>query len=85
MQQLARVAITDDAVAHSPRPCINRRKKKLDFTYELIIVDDGSRDQTRPLGCAYSKKYGLDVVRVLPVPCNRGKGHAVKCGMMAAR
>ncbi|HEU0033595.1 MAG TPA: dolichyl-phosphate beta-glucosyltransferase [Kofleriaceae bacterium] len=51
--------------------------------YEVIVVDDGSRDQT----CAVVEQTmrtmpGLRLVRQLP---NRGKGAAVRRGMLAAR
>ncbi|KAG2485304.1 hypothetical protein HYH03_015978 [Edaphochlamys debaryana] len=55
------------------------------FTYELIIVDDGSRDDTASVARNYVRRYGLDTVRLLRVSANRGKGHAVKRGMLCAR
>jgi len=48
--------------------------------YELIIVDDGSTDST--LACAAAA--GSDKVRVIGYEENRGKGYAVRTGMMAA-
>ena len=35
----------------------SRARKDRSFTYEVIIVDDGSRDNTAKVGLAYSKKY----------------------------
>lgn len=55
------------------------------FTYEVIIVDDGSKDKTTEVGLAYSKKYGCDKVRVLTLAKNRGKGGAVRMGMLRSR
>lgn len=55
------------------------------FTWELVIVDDGSRDSTASAAFAYVRKHGFDAVRVLRLPENRGKGYAVKAGMMCAR
>ncbi|KAL6757247.1 dolichol-phosphate glucosyltransferase [Haematococcus lacustris] len=55
------------------------------FTYEVVVVDDGSRDGTVRVAQSFSRAHGFDTVRVLRVPVNRGKGHAVKRGMMVAR
>ena len=48
---------------------------------EVIVVDDGSTDRTAEIARG-SDCPGLSV---LEVPENRGKGHAVRVGMMAAR
>ena len=55
------------------------------FTYEVIIMDDGSRDGTVRVASGYVKKHGFDAVRVLKAISNRGKGHSVKRAMMIAR
>lgn len=55
------------------------------FTYEVIIVDDGSKDKTTEVGMGYSKKYGSDKVRILTLSKNRGKGGAVRMGMLHSR
>lgn len=55
------------------------------FTYEVIIVDDGSKDGTTKVGLAYCKKFGCDKVRVLTLAKNRGKGGAVRMGMLRSR
>lgn len=55
-----------------------RTKKDSSFTYEMIIVDDGSKDKTTEVGLDYSKKFGCDKVRVLTLAYNRGKGGAVR-------
>lgn len=62
-----------------------RSKKENWFTWELLIVDDGSRDSTTSIGLRYSKREGIERVRVLSLALNRGKGGAVKRGMMCAR
>eukprot|EP00123_Amoebidium_parasiticum_P005648 comp16793_c0_seq1/m.15182 comp16793_c0_seq1/g.15182 ORF comp16793_c0_seq1/g.15182 comp16793_c0_seq1/m.15182 type:complete len:338 (-) comp16793_c0_seq1:29-1042(-) len=62
-----------------------RQKKDKSFTYEIIIVDDGSRDGTYQVGLDASKKYGCEKVRVLKEDKNRGKGGAVRLGMEVAR
>jgi len=50
--------------------------------YELIIVDDGSKDATGEIAqnLAISRKN----IKVITYPFNRGKGAAVKAGVMAA-
>ena len=54
-------------------------------SYEVIIVDDGSADTTTEVGLGYVDKYGCDKVRVLSLAKNRGKGGAVRMGMIKAR
>lgn len=55
-----------------------RREKNKDFKYEIIVSSDGSRDKTVEVALKYSQKYGSDVVRVLDLNPNRGKGGAVR-------
>ena len=54
----------------------------LDYAHELLIVDDGSTDGTPDM--ARRLLSGEPRARVLEEPRNRGKGHAVKVGMLAA-
>ena len=63
------------------------RRCRLDrnFSYEIIIVDDGSRDDTAKVGLSYSKRKTTEKVRVLKLYENNGKGGAVRKGMMRAR
>lgn len=62
-----------------------KRKKDLNFSYEVIIVDDGSEDDTYSRAMDYVDRCGIDTVRVLRLPANRGKGAAVRAGMLAGR
>jgi len=62
-----------------------RQTKDRSFTYELIIVDDGSPDKTSEIALEYSAQYGTDIVRVLTFDANRGKGVAVRMGVLSAR
>jgi glycosyltransferase involved in cell wall biosynthesis len=53
---------------------------------ELIVVDDGSRDDTvRVVEEVFASSSGRTEARVIRVEPNRGKGYAVRTGMLAAR
>lgn len=49
---------------------------------EVLIVDDGSRDDTAKLVTEYARKHSF--VRLLKNPGNRGKGYSVRHGMREA-
>lgn len=53
----------------------------LGFAWELIVSDDGSKDQTVQL----VEDLGFANLRVVKAPKNEGKGSAVRRGMLAAR
>ncbi len=50
--------------------------------YEILVVDDGSSDDTRAVVDALARE--MPAVRCVHYPNNRGKGHAVRVGMLAA-
>ncbi|KAI4346970.1 hypothetical protein L6164_007828 [Bauhinia variegata] len=55
------------------------------FSYEVVIVDDGSVDGTKRVGFDFVRKYTVDVVRVILLGKNQGKGEAIRKGMLHSR
>jgi dolichyl-phosphate beta-glucosyltransferase len=54
--------------------------------YEILLVNDGSRDRTVDVALAFSAKNKLhDIMRVCTLKQNRGKGGAVTHGLRHAR
>uniref|UniRef100_A0A2K6FMM5 Dolichyl-phosphate beta-glucosyltransferase n=1 Tax=Propithecus coquereli TaxID=379532 RepID=A0A2K6FMM5_PROCO len=62
-----------------------RQKQDPTFTYEVIVVDDGSKDQTSKVAFKYCQRYGSDKIRVITLVKNRGKGGAVRMGVFSSR
>lgn len=54
-----------------------------DLPAEIVVVDDGSRDETAE--AATAAEHGRADLRVIRQPGNRGKGSAIKAGVLAAR
>lgn len=57
-------------------------------SYEVLIVDDGSKDSTSQVALEFAKKRkntGGENIRVVVLKQNRGKGGAVRHGMLHAR
>lgn len=54
-------------------------QKELGLGLEVIVVDDGSRDQTAPITRQYAD------VTLIQHPCNRGYGAAIKTGFRHAK
>ncbi len=55
------------------------------FSWEVVLVDDGSRDKTVDVAMSYVQRYGVDRMRVLELVKNRGKGGAVRAGVLHSR
>jgi len=62
-----------------------RKKNDPKFTYEIIVVDDGSKDNTTKVALKYVEKYGIEKIRVLTQDRNRGKGGAIRMGVIRSR
>lgn len=56
----------------------SRVKEQPSYKYEIIVVSDGSRDNTVQVTEGYTIKYGSEKVRCLELIRNRGKGGAVR-------
>lgn len=52
---------------------------------ELIVVDDGSKDNTAAIAKSAASDYHAVPTEVIRYETNRGKGYAVKIGLLAAR
>ena len=61
---------------------IHRFLVESDYDAELIVVDDGSQDQT--LQVARDLRRSCPLLRILSLDRNRGKGRAVRTGILAA-
>ncbi|XP_076910255.1 uncharacterized protein LOC143567832 [Bidens hawaiensis] len=62
-----------------------RARKDPSFTYEVIIIDDGSKDGTKRVAFDFVRKYKVDNVRVVLLGKNQGKGEAIRKGMLHSR
>ncbi|MFH0896722.1 MAG: glycosyltransferase family 2 protein, partial [Candidatus Bathyarchaeota archaeon] len=62
---------------------VDQAAEKLGLTYELIIVDDGSCDDTRLKATKYAN--GNHHVQVVSYGMNMGKGYAMKTGVDHAK
>ncbi|MBQ7525138.1 MAG: glycosyltransferase family 2 protein, partial [Abditibacteriota bacterium] len=56
--------------------------RRLGKSYEIIIVDDGSGDDT--LAKAKAKAEGREDIKIITYTPNKGKGNAVREGVLAA-
>ncbi|MBN1645143.1 glycosyltransferase family 2 protein [Candidatus Woesearchaeota archaeon] len=58
---------------------VNTFLKNKGYDYEILVVDDGSKDETVKI----VKKQGI--AKIIKNPVNRGKGYSVKHGALAAK
>uniref|UniRef100_A0A914Z3M5 dolichyl-phosphate beta-glucosyltransferase n=1 Tax=Panagrolaimus superbus TaxID=310955 RepID=A0A914Z3M5_9BILA len=62
-----------------------RAEESDEFTFEIIVVDDGSTDETSKIAFSFSKDLKKGELYVLKLPQNVGKGGAVRYGVLCAR
>jgi len=62
-----------------------RRERDAGATWEVIVVDDGSRDGTADVARAFTERHSAERVRLLRLARNHGKGGAVMKGVLRAR
>jgi dolichyl-phosphate beta-glucosyltransferase len=51
--------------------------------WEIVVADDGSRDETPAIVQRYIRSHGDSAVRLVALPENRGKGAALRAGVAA--
>jgi dolichyl-phosphate beta-glucosyltransferase len=54
-----------------------------DTDYEIIVVDDGSTDNTRQVAADY--KSEITNLKIISYPVNKGKGYALRQGVFASK
>lgn len=54
-------------------------------SWEVVVADDGSRDETPAIVQRYIRSHGDARVRLVALPHNRGKGAALRAGVAATR
>ncbi|GER26258.1 undecaprenyl-phosphate4-deoxy-4-formamido-L-arabinose transferase [Striga asiatica] len=62
-----------------------REVKDKAFSYEVVIVDDGSTDGTKGVAFNFVKRYTVENVRLILLGRNHGKGEAIRKGMLHSR
>lgn len=55
------------------------------WNYEIIVVDDGSLDDTREKAVTCADKKGIDRLKIIGYEENLGKGNAIKTGFIHSR
>lgn len=64
---------------------ITVRMSFLKFDYEIVIIDDGSTDKTAHVIRSYIGEKMLKNIKLISYKPNRGKGHAVRQGLLKSR
>lgn len=72
----------EEKILHAAVVDLRERLKDFDFSYELILAENGSRDRTREIGAELSAKYPEVTIFSYPEP---NYGGALKAGILRAR
>lgn len=64
---------------------LEKRLREGNFTYEILVVDDGSKDETTKVAHRYGQRLNSAKFRVCTLSKNRGKGGAVRMGVLRSR
>lgn len=76
-------AYNEEIRLESTLPPLWRALKRRFVIFEIIVVDDGSTDKTAGTVTRFSERH--PEVRLIRYEVNRGKGYAVRTGVMAAK
>ncbi|KAL7073835.1 hypothetical protein ACQ4LE_007436 [Meloidogyne hapla] len=81
-EELRLPKMMDECLEYLNKRAVNSEE----FTFEVIIVDDGSTDATVDVALHYSKQQNQDnPIYVLKLTENIGKGGSVRAGVLCAR
>lgn len=58
--------------------------RKQSYTWEIVLVDDGSSDKTSEIAKNFIASHGAYHIKFITYTKNKGKGYAVKKGMIAS-
>ncbi len=75
-------AYNEEAFINATLETLDKIFQKQNLPYEIVVVDDGSKDKTLEKATMYAKRNGH--VKILSYPQNMGKGYALKNGFMKA-
>merc|ERR1711934_1217152 len=60
-------------------------EKDSSYSWEIIVVDDGSRDEIHEVVAPFVKQVSSEKLRLMHLAANQGKGGAVRKGALVAR
>jgi len=77
------------AMMEETMPALRQLEREEGVSWEIVIVDDGSSDDTSGVAVSYVEEHaaadGTFPVRLCRLNTNRGKGGAVRMGMLRSR
>ena len=76
-------AYNEEALIVSTLDCLHSYLSRRPESFEILVVDDGSRDQT--VDVVQQLQVNTDQVRLLVNPQNRGKGFSIQRGVLESR